>query len=116
MPALNLLYRGAHNLLVLEEAPSAALCDYFSQDLGLRLPEVLVMPASDDPRLAQGAETGSAQRIFAALRLHLERSASPDNQWIDGFVTDSELMEIARRLGLPATTSPEGSRRATTSS
>lgn len=111
IPALNLLYRGAQNLLVLEEAPSVALCRYFSEDLGLTLPEVLVMPADDYPRLASGEGSPAVRRLEAALQDHLQRTGGRENRWVDGFVTDAELVQIAGRLGLPVTTTPEGSRR-----
>jgi len=111
IPALNLLYRGAHNLLVLEEAPSATLCRYFSEDLGLSLPEFLVMSAGDYPLLAAGEESPAARKLYAALRDHVGRTGGPGNRWVDGFVTDAELVQIAGRLNLPVTTTAEGSRR-----
>ncbi len=111
IPALNLLYRGAHNLLVLEEAPSAPLCRYFAEELGLSLPEFLVMPAPEYPFVAAGEDSPISQRVYTALREHLQRSGGKANLWVDGFVTDIELVQIAERLGLPATTSSEGSRR-----
>jgi len=111
LPALNLLYRGSGNLLVLEEAPSEALCAYFEGDLELSLPEVTLMPAQDYRSVGETDETETARIILSRLKQFIGRTGIPGNQWVDGFVTEPVLLEIAHRLGLPATTTQEGSRR-----
>ena len=111
LPALNLLYRGSGNILVLEEAPSVALCEYFQNDLDLSLPEVQILPARDYRSIGEPDETAAAREIIARLQEELGGARSSHHQWVDGFVTEPGLIEIARRLGLPTTTTQEASRR-----
>ncbi|MFT5125113.1 MAG: hypothetical protein ACI9TH_004695 [Kiritimatiellia bacterium] len=96
IPLLNLLYHSEHNLLVLEEAPDPVLLQYFTQDLKLSIPEVRILPF--DP-YRQMQETDPC---FQDLADHAA-------DWVEGFVTDSYLGELTRRLGKQGTTSSEGS-------
>ena len=98
VPVVNLLYRGPRNLLVTESAPHAGLLAYFRRDLGLDLPELLVVPHEEARRLEAGDER------FETMRAH-------PAEWVEGFVTDAWLGALTRRLDKRGTTSPEGSHR-----
>ncbi|MDA1085514.1 MAG: hypothetical protein O2901_00655 [Verrucomicrobia bacterium] len=102
VPVVDLLFRNGGNLLVLEREPIEALTQYFADVLDLSLPEVVVLSPEDHAALAAGGRPagGASQSIF-------EHPA----EWIDGFVTDTSLAEIGRRLDRPTVSSLHGSSR-----
>jgi hypothetical protein len=107
VPILNLLFRGGDNVLVLEREPDAALCGYFRDDLGLTLPEFILMSRAQYDQLSRrlGTDGGAgADPLLAGL-------GRPGMSWIDGFVTDETLTMIAGALGKRTISSHRGSHR-----
>ncbi|CAN5298394.1 hypothetical protein BH23VER1_BH23VER1_34070 [soil metagenome] len=106
LPVLDLIFRGPpgrapQNLLVLERPPDPALCDYFTNALGLSLPrteslthhQYLALPGADEAHPVLQMALGSPAR------------------WVDGYVTDPTLEAIAARVGKRTLSSLEGSHR-----
>ena len=110
-PLINLLFRGPSNLLVLESRPNESLLEYFGDELGLDLPEVVILhhsryeDLSERLRGATGETTEGAGDHAAVARI-----ASHPAAWIDGFVTDAALTAAAETLGKRTIISPEISR------
>lgn len=109
IPILNLIYRGGENVLVLETEPNADLSGYFRNTLGLSLPEQRVLRHSDYQSLTAALRNGASNDelkwgLFDELKAH---SAN----WLDGYVTDDTLADLAGRAGMRTISSPEGSRR-----
>lgn len=107
-PLLNLLFKGPDNLLVLQCQPDPHLLRYFTDDIGLRVPEVVFLHHSRYPTLEDRlrAAGGDAQADPA-----LRRIARHSGRWFDGFVTDNVLTAAAAALGRKTITSRENSRR-----
>ena len=101
---MGLLFARRPNLLVLERRPDPGLCEYFSQDLGIVLPDVEIVPHGEYLAVAGG--DGPLSR---SSRGWVERIAAHPAEWVDGFVTDSDLGRMARRLGSPTLSSRRGS-------
>lgn len=106
VPIMGLLFRGGQNVAVLEVPPDEALCRYFRSDLGLTLPDVHVLPHGDYVEIGRSLVLGAPAQhpIIGALRAH----AAP---FVDGFVTDPTLEQIAAALGKRPLSTSEGSRR-----
>lgn len=102
VPVINLLFRGGESVLVLERAPVPELLQYFVNGLGLVLPHVDVLPAEDYEAFCDPTTE--------AVPPAIEHIRSLDVPWIDGFVTDQRLVEVARALGRRTIASFEGSR------
>lgn len=103
---LNLLYRKSPNMVLLEAKPDEGLTRYLSHDLGLSLPDFAVLDHEDYRELASlgsGVKSAKAQGTLKGLKKH---SAA----WVDGFVTDSGLVEIANQLGKQPISTLEGSK------
>ena len=99
LPLIDLLFTGSPNLLVLETEPDRELRAYH-EGLGLSLPEFrLVSPAIYQGRAGAGDD-------HAALVDLLHAHPAP---WIDGFVTDHTLAELAQRAGKRTLSSHAGS-------
>jgi hypothetical protein len=102
---LNLLFHRGPNKILLEAPPEANLLDYLSGDLGLSLPAFEVL----DPRryqdlAAKAAETNSAcDPALADLKNH-------PAEWIDGYVTDALLVDVARSIAKRTVSSLAGSK------
>lgn len=94
LPVLGLLWSGPHNILILERCPLPGIADYLSGTLGLRLPRLLFC----------GIDDAVTPEIEEAVR-------ESDDCFIDGFVTDERLAQLARRTGTPLAGSVQGSRR-----
>lgn len=119
-PLIDQLFGGGGNLLVLESHPDEALLDYFSGELGLTLPEVVVLPHchySEFPAIlaneldVNGSNrnphtTHQAVEAVAAARIAEHRA-----DWIDGFVTDDVLTETADLLHKRTIIAPDASHR-----
>lgn len=105
VPILNLLFRRGPNKTLLEAVPESNLLDYLSGDLGLSLPAFEVM----DHRRYQdlGAKTrnknGARDSVVEGLKKH-------PAEWIDGYVTDSVLIGVARELRKRTVSSLDGSK------
>ncbi len=106
VPIMGLLFGGGTNLLVLEREPDAALTAYFKRDLGLRLPEVHVLPHRDYLLLSRALREGRPLPHEDTLRAWREHPAGA----VDGFVTDGTIAALARLLGKRTLSTPEGSK------
>lgn len=107
LPIINLLFRGAENLLVLERAPNRALCEYFERELGLTLPAQEVLEDSEYITLLRpfrGVPATGKELVGERIREH----PAP---WVDGFVTDDQLTRVAQSLGKSTLSSEQGSKR-----
>lgn len=102
LPIMDLLFRGGDNLLVLERAPDPSLGRFFSDRLGLSLPQVEVLPHQE--YLTLHHDTIQRHPLFLRLQAHPAR-------WVDGYVTDDTLADLAGQLGKQTVASPAGSRR-----
>ncbi|MFC1523642.1 hypothetical protein ACFL6N_02505 [Thermodesulfobacteriota bacterium] len=89
IPVLGLLFRGNDNVLMVQEAPNKALLVFYSQVLGLKLPEIKVveMPPECVPGRI-GYHPGLKEYI-------LDHPADT----MDGFVTDPDMEVVAANLG-----------------
>ncbi|MFG0291240.1 MAG: hypothetical protein ACF8CQ_23960 [Rhodopirellula sp. JB044] len=102
IPILNILFEGPDNVLVVERKPDPALCRYLSEDLGLELPYICVLPHEQYTRLgkliASRPDVPLSELLDADDPL-VSISASSGNTWADGYVTDEVLPRLADRLG-----------------
>ncbi len=92
---LNLLFHGRPNLILLETPPNASLMHYLTDALCLSVPENEILVAKDYATLSSrlaGTASGQTDALADRLRAH-------PAEWVDGFVTDSHLLDIAGRLG-----------------
>jgi len=103
---LNLLFRRGPNKILLEAPPEANLLDYLSGDLGLSLPAFDVMDHRryQDLGAKIGKKNGARDPFMEELKNH-------PAEWIDGYVTDSVIVQAAETLGKHTISSLEGSKR-----
>jgi len=106
MPIINTLFQGGNNLLVVDQAPNEALAIYFRDTLGLELPEVEELPFDS---YQQFIERLREDRAFN--HDGMERIALHPAEWVDGFVTDQGIADLAQGLGKSTISSVDGSRR-----
>ena len=99
LPLIDLLFTGARNLLILETEPARELRAYH-EGLGLSLPEVRLTTAATYQGQARARDDRAA--LVELLRAH----PAP---WIDGFVTDRTLVELAQRAHKQTLSSHAGS-------
>ena len=104
-PILNLLFRGTGNVLVVDHRPHPQLLDYFTDELGLSLPELVTLPADLYRRMESADPHGDAR--FTAIIEELRGYQTP---WVDGFVTDAGLSRLAQLIDKQTITTPDGSR------
>lgn len=102
LPIIDLLFRRGGNLLVLEHEPDPTLSAYFTERLGLSLPAIEVLPHREYLTLTGG----QALRHPLFERLHAHQAP-----WIDGYVTDETLADLAKLLGKKTIATPAGSHR-----
>ncbi len=107
IPIIDLIFRSNNNLLVLEKPPDQTLMRYFQEDLGLSLPNIAILPHSTYETLLTQVDKLSHDGINPTLTLIHQHHAA----WIDGFVSDNVLMDIAEALNKPTISSMEGSKR-----
>ena len=107
IPIINLMFRSVDNLLVLEKPPDQTLMRYFKEDLGMSLPNIEILPHSAYETLLTQVDKLSHDGINPTLTLIHQHRAT----WIDGFVSDNVLMNIAKTLNKPTVSSLEGSKR-----
>lgn len=98
-PVLDILFKRRENLLLLEAPPCLALLAYFKSELGLTLPEMLVLSHDRYHALTRPAPCEDSRR--------LSRAHAP---WMDGFVTDTLLVQMAGVLGKQTVCTYDGSR------
>ena len=107
IPIIDLIFRSNNNLLVLEKPPDQTLMRYFQEDLGLSLPNIAILPHSTYETLLTQVDKLRHDGINPTLTLIHQHHAA----WIDGFVSDNVLMDIAEALNKPTISSMEGSKR-----
>ncbi len=88
LPIIGLIFRGNHNLLLLQEEPDPAITHYFSKSLNLRLPTVEIVKVP--------TECTFGQFIYdEKIRQHLRDHPA---KLMDGYITDSSLESMAQDL------------------
>jgi len=104
IPILDLLFQGGgENLLILEAPPEKIFLRHYCQVLGLHIPKVEIMSHTSYKNLCDNLiGKDKVLQIIERIRNH-------PAQWIDGFVTDITLVEIAKFLGKTTTSTPAGS-------
>ncbi len=107
IPIINLIFRGDNNLLVLERPPDQTLVRYFQEDLGLSLPNIVILSHSVYDSLIAHVDKLLHDEISPTLTTIHQHDAA----WIDGFVSDNVLMNIAKALNKPTISSLDGSKR-----
>jgi hypothetical protein len=102
---LNLLFRRGPNRILLEAAPEPNLLKYLSEDLRLSLPTFQTLDQRGYRELVSAlkGDKGELDSMIADLRLH-------QASWVDGFVTDRTLVEVARYLQKRTITTAAGSK------
>lgn len=106
IPIINLIFRGDNNLLVLEKPPDQTLMRYFQEDLELSIPNIAILSHATYDSLLNHADKLSHDEISPTLTMIHRHNAA----WIDGFVSDNVLINIAKALNKPTISSPEGSK------
>jgi len=107
LPIVDLLFRGPErNLLVLEREADPALTRYLGEDIGLSLPETMVLPHSEYLRIGRALSAGAPLRHEA-----IDRIAAHPSGWMDGYVTDETLAALAAATGKRTLATPGGSHR-----
>lgn len=89
IPILGLLFRGNENLLLLQELPEKATVEYFSQGLGLQIPDIHLV---DIPYQCGPGRIRFNEEVK-------ERITASKARFLDGYVTDPYLEEVAQELG-----------------
>ncbi len=107
IPIINLLFKGDDNLLILETAPDQTLLRYFQEDLELSLPNIAILSHSVYDSLLNQGDKLIHDEISPTLTMIHQHNAS----WIDGFVSDNVLINLAKALNKPTISSLEGSKR-----
>ncbi len=107
VPIINLLFKGDNNLLVLENPPDETLIRYFQDDLGLGLPKIAILSHSAYDSVITQVDKLLHDEIDPVLTVIHHHQAA----WIDGFVSDNVLVNIAKALNKPTITSLDGSKR-----
>ena len=100
VPIIDLLLGGRENVLLVESAPDPHLLDYLTDELGMTLPTLEIMPL----------QTSQIRRLDADDAF-LQRLRGHRAEWMDGFVTDGVLLELAGKAGKRVISQPDGSRR-----
>ncbi|MDR4503354.1 MAG: hypothetical protein MRK01_01005 [Candidatus Scalindua sp.] len=107
IPIIDILFRGQNNLLVLEKPPDETLMNYFQEVLGLSLPDIVIVPHSDYITILPNVDKMDVEEINSSLASICRHDA----EWIDGFVSDSVLIQVAKALNKLTISSLEGSRK-----
>jgi hypothetical protein len=94
LPILGLIFHGRPNLLITERLPDPALLRYLSDELGLDVPELEILPHQQ--YLALSADPRSPPPAFQDT---FDRWTRHPADWVDGFVTDHRLEDLASALG-----------------
>ncbi|MHC4321017.1 MAG: ATP-grasp domain-containing protein [Planctomycetota bacterium] len=107
IPIMNLIFKGENNLLVLERFPDQTLIRYFEKDLGLSLPNIVILSHSVYDSLLNQGDKLIHDKIGPTLTTIHQHNAT----WVDGFVSDNVLINLAKALNKPTVSSLEGSKR-----
>ncbi len=108
IPVLDLIFRGRDNLLVLERAPEPSLLEFFGGELELTLPRVAILPHPEYCQMVDHSKSGMAFED-SAFPAFTEMTNHPA-LWLDGFVTDGMLADLARGIGKQTISTASGSR------
>jgi hypothetical protein len=103
---LNLLFGRGPNKIFLEAPPEPNLLDYLSGDLRLSLPSFAVLDHRGYQDLVATLKSRSQSEVDPSVKA-LKRHAAT---WVDGFVTDRILVEVASRLNKRTVSTFEGSK------
>jgi hypothetical protein len=106
MSILNLLFHRGPNKILLEAPPEASLLDYLSGDLGLSLPSCEVL----DHRGYQALVSKMGSKEESGRAPSVEKLQEEPASWVDGFVTDRILEQIAAALKKGTISSLAGSK------
>ncbi|HEX9443879.1 MAG TPA: hypothetical protein VGA73_07150 [Candidatus Binatia bacterium] len=111
---LNLLFHRGPNKILLEAAPEPNLMDYLSGDLQLSLPAVDVLDRRGYQDLAaklkDGAQTDPAQNDPSQKDPSIDGLKKHPAAWIDGYVTDANLVRVAAGLNKKTVSPLSGSK------
>jgi len=102
VPVFDLVYQGGKNILFLESKPDPAILEYLSSKLHLTIPEIRVF-SFDDYLVAGSSHCDDTHGLLEGIR---ETPA----EWMDAYVTDEVLAEIARKTGKKTICSHIGSK------
>lgn len=107
VPILDFLFRGPEdNYVILERAPNEDLMDYFRSELGIRMPQVHLLPHQVYREIGLGR-----QGLPDDLEHQLADIRALGSACLDGFVTDPILAALGRHLGIETVSSVEASHR-----
>ena len=106
LPLVDLMFKRKENVLVLEVAPDSHLVDYFRLDLRLTLPDVRVIPHAVYAEFNQ-----DYRQMSEEARIAFDQLKQLDIEWLDGYVVDDILVNLARQLGKQTIGTSEGSRK-----
>lgn len=111
---LNLLFHRGPNKILLEAAPEPNLMDYLSGDLGLSLPAVEVLDRRGYQDLAAKLKAGRradpSQNYPSQNHPPIDELKKHPAAWIDGYVTDANLVRVAAGLGKKTVSPLDGSK------
>lgn len=91
---LNLLFRRGPNKILVETAPEPSLLDYLSGDLRLSLPEFEVLDYRGYRDLVGKLQASDGAEVDPSVAKLISHPAS----WLDGFVTDAVLVQVAAKI------------------
>lgn len=103
---LDLLFSRQPNVMVLETAPEPSLIRYL-QGIGLSMPQQEILDRRAYDRLAAARNPEHANKESRRFRRLREHPA----EWVDGFVTDANLVRIAELLGKETISTLPGSKK-----
>lgn len=105
IPLINLMFHGKKNVLCLEVPPDIQLIEYFTQDLHLTLPQVRVIPYHIYNAFSEKKDrySGKAQELVDWLK-------PMDIDWLDGYIVDDALINLAQILGKKTVGTKKGCR------
>lgn len=108
LPMLDLVYRGdGRNHLILERGPDPALSGYFLES-GLTLPETSILPHRE--YLKWGEKMGDEKLANGSAGI-FGRIAEHPASYLDGYVTDEILCDLAAWAEKPTCSTSQGSRK-----
>lgn len=105
IPLINLMFHGPRNVLFLEVPPDQRLIDYFTHELKLSLPQINIIPYETYHIFAERKSSYPPK-----ARLILDLLKNVDAQWLDGYVVDDVLVNLAEMLGKKTVGTMEGCR------
>lgn len=106
IPIINLMFQKHSNILLLERPPERSLLHYFTSTLNLSLPEIKVLTRQD--YLSIGNPQAENNQKLEELLIELRKTEA---QWIDGYVTESQLIKIGEKTNKKPMSSLNGSHR-----